>query len=62
MAITNKLTDLHNGFINSAKFKSWKEKYAKSFKKDQWELMLEFKGKEFKPTELTIEPKKEKSP
>ncbi len=52
LAITNKLTDLHNGFVNSPKFKAWKEEYAKSFEKDQWELMLEFKGEKFKPIEL----------
>jgi len=61
LAITNRLSDLHNGFVNSPKFKAWKEEYAESFEKDYLELILEFKGKKFKPAELTGVPEKEKS-
>lgn len=52
IAVTNKLVELHNQFVNSKHLKVWLKKYGKSFEKDQLALRTEFKGKEFPPKEL----------
>jgi len=58
-AVTNRLIELHNGFVTSEHFKVWNKKYGDSYVKDSLELMVEFKGKKFPPEPL---PKTEKNP
>jgi len=58
---TIKLIELHNGFVKSPTFETWKKKYAESYEKDQLKLMFEFKGKKLEPKDLSVLTKEEKS-